>query len=133
MEKLSEIEISENKLKELKQWNDEKYCLEAVKQDGDSLQYVKEQTEAMCLEAVKQDSDSLKYVKEQTEAICLEAVKQDGNSLQYVKEQTEAICLEAVKQDSYSLKYFDMQFIVMLKVKRQVTKECCDSCGQELP
>jgi hypothetical protein len=38
----------------------------------------------VCLEAVKQDGDSLRYVKEQTEAVCLEAVKQNGDSLQYV-------------------------------------------------
>ena len=42
-----------------------KEAFEAVRQDGDSLQYVKEQTEAICLEAVKQDGYSLRYVKEQ--------------------------------------------------------------------
>jgi len=40
------------------------------------------------LSAVKQDGYSLQFVKDQTEAICLEAVKQDGDSLQYVKDQT---------------------------------------------
>ena len=65
-------------------WYDEKYCLEAVKQDSDALQYVKEQTETICLEAVKQDGYALQYVKEQTETICLEAVKQNGDALQYV-------------------------------------------------
>ena len=39
------------------------------------------------LEAVKQGGYALRYVKEQTEAICLEAVKQGGYALQYVKEQ----------------------------------------------
>jgi hypothetical protein len=38
----------------------------------------------MCLEAVKQDGNSLKYVKEQTEEICLEAVKQNGYAIKYV-------------------------------------------------
>ena len=70
-----------------KKWSDPVYCLEAVKQDGYSLRYVKEQTEAICLEAVKQHGDSLGYVKEQTEAICLEAVKQNGYSLGYVKDK----------------------------------------------
>ena len=88
-----------------KKWSDPVYCLEAIKHDGYSLRYVKEQTETICLEAVKQDGDSLGYVKEQTETICLEAVKQDGDSLGYVKEQTETICLEAVKQNGDSLKY----------------------------
>ena len=59
-------------------------ALEAVKQYGCSLQYVREQTFEICLEAVKQDGCSLRYVKEQTPEICLEAVKKDGCSLRYV-------------------------------------------------
>ena len=39
-----------------------KKALEAVKQTGYSLQYVKEQTGEICLEAVKQTGDSLRYV-----------------------------------------------------------------------
>jgi biotin operon repressor len=80
-------------------------AIEAVKQDGYALQYVKEQTEAICLEAVKQNSYALRYVKDLTEDICLAAVKQDGYALAYVKDQTEAVCLEAVKQDGYALAY----------------------------
>ena len=38
------------------------------------------------LEAVKQNGYALQYVKEQTEEICFEAVKQDGYALQYVNE-----------------------------------------------
>ena len=58
-----------------------------------------------CLEAVKQHGYALQYVKEQTPEICLEAVKKDGLALQYVKEQTKDICLEAVKKDGYALQY----------------------------
>ena len=64
-----------------------KEALAKVKQDGDALQYVEEQTEAICLAAVKQDGYALQYVREQNEAICLAAVKQDSNALRYVKEQ----------------------------------------------
>ena len=42
-----------------------KEALEAVKQYGYALRYVKEQTEAICLEAVKENGDALRYVKEQ--------------------------------------------------------------------
>jgi hypothetical protein len=42
----------------------EKEILAAVKQNGDALQYVKDQTEAVCLEAVKQNSYALQYVKD---------------------------------------------------------------------
>ena len=65
-------------------WYDEKYCLEAVKQNSYALQYVKNQTEPICLEAVKEDGDTLQYVKDQTESICLEAVREDGYALEYV-------------------------------------------------
>ena len=79
--------------------------LEAVKQNGYALRYVKDQTEAVALEAVKQNGYALQYVKDQTEAVALEAVKQDGYALQFVKDQTEAVALEAVKQDVDALRY----------------------------
>ena len=65
----------------------EKYCLEAVKQDGYTLQFVKNQTEEICLEAVRNDAYALKYVKNQTEKVCLEAVKQNGYALKYIDNQ----------------------------------------------
>ena len=71
------IELTSIQLEKLKKWENETYCLEAVKQDGYALQYVKEQSEAVCMEAVKQNGDALRYVKEQTEAICLEAMRQN--------------------------------------------------------
>ena len=43
-------------------WYDEKYCLEAVKNYGHALRYVKEQTPELCLEAVKDNGDALRYV-----------------------------------------------------------------------
>ncbi|WP_218253729.1 DUF4116 domain-containing protein [Candidatus Magnetobacterium casense] len=43
--------------------------------------------EAEATEAVKQDGDALQYVRDQTEAICTEAVKQDGDALQYVRDR----------------------------------------------
>lgn len=39
-----------------------KKALEAVKQDGYALQYVKDQTQDICIEAVKQDGYALRYV-----------------------------------------------------------------------
>ena len=37
-------------------------ALEAVKRNGDALQYVKDQSETVCLEAVKRNGDALRYV-----------------------------------------------------------------------
>ena len=48
----------------IKDWNDPKYCLEAVKQNGHALEYVKEQTPEICLEAVKEDGYALRFVKD---------------------------------------------------------------------
>ena len=50
-------------------WNDAKYCLEAVKETGHALQYVKEQTYEICLEAIKETGLAFQYVKEQTPLI----------------------------------------------------------------
>ena len=72
---------------EFELWFDEKHCLEAVKNEGYALQYVKEQSETVCLEAVKNEGYALKYVKEQSETVCLEAVKRNSDALQYVKER----------------------------------------------
>jgi hypothetical protein len=40
------------------------------------------------LEAVKQNGLALKYVREQTKEICLEAISEDGFALKYVRKQT---------------------------------------------
>ena len=87
---------------DLEIWKDPKYCLQAVKQNGYALQFVKEQTVEMCLAAV-QYGWALRFVKEQTPEICLAAVKQSGNAFQFVKEQTVDICLAAVKQNGLAL------------------------------
>ena len=41
-------------------------CLEAVKKDGNILQYVKNQTLELCVEAVKNNEHSIRFVKNQT-------------------------------------------------------------------
>ena len=70
-------------------WYDNTYCLEAVKQDGCALIYVKEQTDEMCLEAVKENGCTLMFVKKQTPKICSEAVKRNRYALQYDKNITD--------------------------------------------
>lgn len=107
-------------------------CMEAVKQDGLLLNYVKCKSESICLEAVKQNGNAFKFVPKnmhselllinvlkkcallqgidndlQTPLICLEAVKFNGLQLAYVNESliTEELCLEAVKNNGFALKY----------------------------
>ena len=58
------------------QYSDKKYCLEAIKRNGDALRYVKDQTKEICLEAVKRDGYALRYVKDQTTfKECLKVIK----------------------------------------------------------
>lgn len=59
--------------------------MEAVKQDGFALEYVKRQTHKLCLEAIKQDGHALNFVKKQTPKICIEAIKQNVNHKRYIK------------------------------------------------
>jgi hypothetical protein len=94
--------------------------LEAVKQDGNALQFVQNQTTEICLEAVKQNGNVLRHVQNQTPELCLEAVKQNGNALNYVQNQTPELCLEAVKQDGYALKF----------VQNQTTEICLEAVKQ---
>lgn len=54
----------EAKLLEFDKWLDESYCLEAVRQNGIALRYVRDQTEEICLEAVKRDGYALRYVRD---------------------------------------------------------------------
>ena len=50
----------------------------------DQLSIKKNLSSDKAMEAVKQNGYALQYVKNQTEAICLEAIKQDGYALRYV-------------------------------------------------
>ena len=80
-------DIQKNNISDLSKsdnWYDYKYCMNAVKEDGDALQFVKIQTEEICIEAVKQDGYALQYVEIQIDKLCMEAVNQDGNALQFV-------------------------------------------------
>ena len=96
---------------ELAKWYDEEYCLDAVKNNGYELKYIKIQTPEICLEAVKNYAWALKYIKIQTPEICLAAVKQVGNSLQYVKDQTPEICLAALEDYPNAIKSIDLDVL----------------------
>ena len=93
----------------IEDWNDPEYCLEAVKQNGFALKWVKNQTPDICLEAVKQNGFALQFVNNQTQEICLAAVKRDVFALKFVKEQTHEMCLEAVKQKGRAFRFVKNQ------------------------
>ena len=125
-------------------YTDHDSCLEAVKQDGWALQYVKDQTEDICLEAVKENGLALKFVKNQTHDICMEAVKRNAYSLKYIKNQSKELCLEAVKQNGLALQYVKEQTedICLEAVKRnglalqcvkEQTKDICKAAMENNP
>jgi hypothetical protein len=102
------IKLNKNSLEFIKNQNND-LCLEAVKCNGSDLKYIINQTEEMCFEAVKQNGNALEYIINQTEEMCFEAVKQNGNALQFVVNQTDDVCLQAVKQNGHALQYVKNQ------------------------
>ncbi len=84
--------------------------LQDYKAQYEALTAKKNLKDEEAMKTVKQYGDALAFVHEQTEAICLEAVKQYGYALRFVHKQTEAICLEAVKQNGYALQLVDACF-----------------------
>ena len=99
----------------IEDWNDPEYCLEAVKEDGYALRFVKNQTPDICLEAVKSDGYSLQFVKEQTQEMCLEAVKRHGRAFRFVKNQTPLII--------HYLKKYNMSVYKLYKEDNRIKKE----------
>ena len=122
-------ELSE-KIKDYKYIKNDKDALAAVNQNGNSLQYVLNQTDDICLAAVKKNGNCLQYVLKQTEDICLAAVNENGSSLQYVINQTEEICLAAVNQKGYSLQYVKIEIIP--KVVELTLEDVCKLLGREI-
>ena len=65
--------------------------MEAVKEDGLALMYVRDQTEAICLEAVKKDGYALLYVEERFFKKSSVEIIIDGKSVKLSDDSVEAI------------------------------------------
>lgn len=91
--------------KEQQQWYDQDYCLSQVKQDGLTLQYVKNPSPNIQLEAVKQNGYAIQYIHNPSETLQLEAVKQTGLSIKYIKNPSLNIQLEAIIQNPTAIQY----------------------------
>jgi len=78
------------------------------------LENIDNQTEEICLNAVRENGYDLQYVKYQTMEICMAAVQQNGLVLCYVKQQTPEICIEAIRQNKKAIRYVhdDIDFSV---------------------
>jgi hypothetical protein len=59
-------------IKDLNIWDNDKFCLQSVKQNGLSLEYISNQTPEICSQALKQNTDAIKYINDPTYAIISE-------------------------------------------------------------
>ena len=85
--------------------DNEKEQLEAVKQNGYAIRYIKNPSEAVQMAAVKQRGFAIRHIKNPSEAIKMAAVKQDGYAIAYIKNPSEAVQMAAVKNDGDAIKY----------------------------
>lgn len=77
----------------------------------------KNQTYNICLEAVKNNGDAFQYVKEEfkTHELCLMAIRDDVFNMTYIENPTKEIQLEALKIDSTVISVFEeINFEVVL-------------------
>lgn len=103
LEKVSQNGLYIKEIDTLDQSNEIK--LAAVKQNGLSLKYIKNQNDTICLHAIKQNPFALRFVLNQNEKLCKEALSQSGLALEFVKNKTEELCLLAIKQSPQAIRY----------------------------
>ena len=77
----------------------EQVQLEAVKQKGWAIKYIKNPSEQVQMEAVKQDGWAIQYIQNPTEQVQMEAVKQEGWAIQFIKNPSEELQLMAVRKN----------------------------------
>ena len=71
----------------IKDWHDPQYCLVAVKENGHTLEYVKERTPEICLQAVKRHGLALRFVKNQTPTIIHHLKKYNMQLYEFYKKE----------------------------------------------
>ncbi|MCC0671809.1 MULTISPECIES: hypothetical protein [unclassified Clostridioides] len=134
---------------------DYRVCIEALKENGRALEYVRwdsmtlleEEIKQICLTAVRKNGDSIKYINwnklnlktEDIMEICIEAVKRNRWAFknihwaQIVKNLSEKqiylICLEAITSFGEVLKYMNWDLLNL--TDKQVYNLCLEAVGQE--
>ncbi len=92
-------------------WKDIEFCMHAVSLNGDSIKYVKKQTEDMANIAIKNNPYSLFYINQKiiNTSMCIEAVKQEGLTLAFVpdKLKNNIIVQIAVGNNQYAEQYIN--------------------------
>ena len=83
----------------------EKEQLEAVKQNGSAIRYIKNPSEAVKMAAVKQRGNAIQFIKKPSEAVKMAAVKQNGYAIKYIKNPSESLQMAAVKQNGDAIRH----------------------------
>ena len=96
-------------IKDFEGWNDSQFCNSAVKINGLTLQFVKNQNKQNTTYAVEQNASSFVFVNKQfqSEQLCLIAIKHNPHALKYIDQsnQTPEICALAIKQNPRTLQW----------------------------
>ena len=107
--------------------NDIELCKTLITVNGLSLKYIEKQTFELCHLAVKQNGNSLEFVKPElmTKELCHLAVQQNGDALEFVKPEliTKEMCKLAFQQNGLSLRF--------VKNHELTTKELCHLAVQQ--
>ena len=67
----------------------------------------KEQEERFQLEAVRQDGCAIRYISNPSLKIQLEAIKRNGCAIEFIKNPSEEVQLAAVRENEYALRYIN--------------------------
>jgi hypothetical protein len=96
-------------IKDLTEWQNQEFCLKAVRNYAKSLLWVPQQTEELCLAVVEHNGGGLQYIKpeNQTKNICVAAVKSRAIALLFVRPDllTSKLLAVAVKCHNHGLSY----------------------------
>lgn len=102
-------------------------CMDVVKIDGLSLEFVHDKTYELCMAAVHQNVEALQYTGIQTQVMCMYAVQHNGLLLQHVGYKNDELCEAAVIQNGMALQFVDNitieLCIIALKQKSETNRK----------
>lgn len=123
-----------------KAYENHQVCKKIIKENGNFIRFVKNQTPDLCKLAIKKNGENIRYVPEQTPELCKLAVRQNpwsigwidkdnrtpelcklavslwGSVLHYVPNQTPELCYMAVRQNPFNLMYVREQTVELCKL-----------------
>ena len=84
---------------------DRELQLVAVKRYGSAIQYISNPDRELQLEAVKQSGYAIQFIENPDRELQLEAVKRYGSAIQFIENPDRELQLEAVKEDGLAIQY----------------------------